>query len=122
MECKKANIVPIHKKGDKQTVINYRLVSLLPNCGKIFERLLYNEMLNFVLENDLISQKQSGFRPGDSSINQLLSINHEVLSAFDILSDFLTNRKQRVVLNGQCSSRVDIRAGVPQGSILGPLI
>ena len=122
MECKKANIVPIHEKGDKQTVINYRLVSLLPNCGKIFERLLYNEMLNFVLENDLISQKQSGFRPGDSNINQLLFINHEVLSVFDILSDFLTNRKQRVVLNGQCSSRVDIRAGVPQGSILGPLI
>ena len=52
-----ANIVPIHKKGDKQTVINYRPVSLLPICGKIFERLLYNEMLNFFLENDLISQK-----------------------------------------------------------------
>ena len=41
-------------------------------------------MLNFFLENDLISPKQSGFRPGDSCINQLLSINHEILSAFDI--------------------------------------
>ena len=47
LEWKKANIVPIHKKGDKQTVINYRPVSILPICGKIFERLLYNEMLNF---------------------------------------------------------------------------
>ena len=45
LEWKKANIVPIHKKGDKQTVINYRPVSLLPICGKVFERLLYNEML-----------------------------------------------------------------------------
>ena len=84
LESKKANIVPIHKKGDKQTVINYRPVSLLPICGKIFERLPYNEMLNFLLENDLISQKPSGFRPGDSCINQLLSINHEILSAFNI--------------------------------------
>ena len=40
----------------------------------------------------------------------------------NILNDFLTNRKQRVVLNGQCSSWVDIRAGVLQGSILGPLL
>ena len=47
LEWKKANIVPIHKKGDKQAVKNYRPVSLLPICGKIFERLLYNEMLNF---------------------------------------------------------------------------
>ena len=40
LKWKKANIAPIHKKGDKQTVINYRRVSLLPICGKIFERLL----------------------------------------------------------------------------------
>ena len=40
----------------------------------------------------------------------------------NILNDFLTNRKQRVVLNGQCSSWVHIRAGVPQGSIFGPLL
>ena len=40
----------------------------------------------------------------------------------NIINDFLTNRKQRVVLNGQCSSWVDIRAEVPQGSILGPLL
>ena len=39
----------------------------------------------------------------------------------NILNDFLTNRKQRVVLNGQCSSWFDIQAGVSQVSILGPL-
>ena len=59
LEWKKANIVPIHKKCDKQIVINYRPVSLLPICGKIFERLLYNEMPNSFLENGLISQKHS---------------------------------------------------------------
>ena len=40
----------------------------------------------------------------------------------DILNDFLTHRKYRVVLNGQSLSWVDIRAGVPQGSILGPFL
>ena len=39
-----------------------------------------------------------------------------------LLTDFLRNRKQRVVLNGQHSSWADIKAGVPQGSILGPLL
>ena len=40
----------------------------------------------------------------------------------NILVDFLNNRKQRVVLNGQSSNWVDVKAGVPQGSIMGPLI
>ena len=39
LERKKANIVPIHKKDDKQTIENYRPISFLPTCGKIFERL-----------------------------------------------------------------------------------
>ena len=40
----------------------------------------------------------------------------------NILNDYLTNRKQKVILNGQCSSWFDIRAGVPQGSFLGSLL
>ena len=39
-----------------------------------------------------------------------------------LIKDFLSNRKQRVVLNGQCSSWMDVQAGVHQGSILGPLL
>ena len=40
----------------------------------------------------------------------------------NILVDFLNNRKQRVVLNGQTSNWIDVKAGVPQGSIMGPLL
>ena len=39
-----------------------------------------------------------------------------------LLCDFLRNRKQRVLLNGQVSDWSDVRAGVPQSSILGPLL
>ena len=54
-EWKKGNIVPIHKKGDKQMLQNYRPVSLLPICGKILERLIFNEMFEFFIENKFIS-------------------------------------------------------------------
>ena len=159
---KKSNVVPTFKKGDKKCIKNYLLFSLLPVCGKVFEPLLYNNLFSFFFsENDLLSPKQSGFRPGDSCTNQLLSIAHEILSAFDnshevrgafldiskafdrvwhegllfklqqngipgelitLIKDFLSCRKQRVVLNGQHSSWADVKAGVPQGSILSPLL
>ena len=51
-------------------------------CGKIFECLIYNIIYDFCSENNL-SLNQSGFRLGDSCINQLLSINHEISNAFD---------------------------------------
>ena len=82
-EWEKGNIVAVHKKNDKQNLINYRPVSLLPICGKIFERLMFNEMFGFFLENKLIAPHQSGFKPDHSCKNQLLSITHEIYKSFD---------------------------------------
>ena len=103
------------------------------------------------------------FRPGDSTVNQLLLITHTIFQAFDcnppvdvrsvyldiskafdrvwhngliyklkrcgvsgqlllLIQSFLSGRRQRTVLNGQSSNWGDISAGVPQGSILGPLL
>ena len=61
----------------------YRPVSLLLVCGTALERLLYNNIFSFFSGNDLILSKQSGFRSVDSCANQLLSIAHVILSAFD---------------------------------------
>ena len=83
VEWKKANVVQIDTKNDQQCIKNYRPVSLLPICSKIFERLLFNELYNFKNENDLLSSNQSGFRPSDSCINQLLSITHKIYQSFD---------------------------------------
>ena len=112
-------------------------------------------------ENKLISSSQSGFKPGDSCINQLLSITHEIYSSFDeglevrsiffdiakafdkvwhdgiilkltqngvsgnllnLLREFLNERKQRVILNGQFFTWENVSVVVPQGSILSPLL
>ena len=61
----------------------HRPVFLLPVCGKVLQRLLYKNMFSVFSENDLTSSKQSGFRSVDSYANQLLSIAHVILSAFD---------------------------------------
>ena len=55
IEWKMANVVPVHKKSDKQILKNYWPVSLLPICGKVFERLIYNSLFEYFIENDLIS-------------------------------------------------------------------
>ena len=80
---KKSNICPIHKKGDKQTINNYRPVSLLPICGKIFERLIFNSLFEYLEKYKLLSPHQSGFRANDSCVDQLLSIVHNIYTAFD---------------------------------------
>ena len=64
-------------------VENYRPISLLPIFGKIFEKIIFNRIYNFLLEEDLLNPNQSGFRPSDSCINQLLAITHEIFEASD---------------------------------------
>ena len=48
-DWKKAHVVPVHKKGDRQCLENYRLISLLPICSEIFERLIYNELFTLLI-------------------------------------------------------------------------
>ena len=80
---KLANVTPIFKKGDKQSIVNYRPISLLPTCGKIFEKIIFNNLYSYLNVNNLITINQSGFRPGDSTTNQLLFLVDEIHQAFD---------------------------------------
>ena len=158
---KRANVQPVHKKDSRQLKTNYRPISLLPLLSKIFEKILFDSTYRFLNDNMLISENQSGFRPNDSTINQLLSITNtiyenfeehaetraiflDISKAFDkvwhdglifklkcngisgnllgLFENFLKDRMQRVVLNGQTSEWGNLRSGVPQGSVLGPLL
>ena len=78
---KKSNICLILKKGDKQIINNYRPVSLLPICGKILERLLFNSLFEHLEKYKLLSAHQSGFQANDSCVDQLLSTVHNIYTA-----------------------------------------
>ena len=160
---KLANVTPIFKKGDKQLIKNYRPISLLPICGKMFEKIIFNHLYNHLTTHHLITKNRSGFRPGDSTTNQLIDLVNEIHHAFDntkslgvraifldiskafdkvwhdglifkmrqngvsgrllkLFQDYLRNRNQRVVLNGFAADYSTIESGVPQGSVLGPLL
>ena len=77
------NVIPIFKKGDKQLIKNYRPISLLPICGKMFEKIIFNNLYNYLNGNNLITKNQSDFRPGDSTTNQLLYLVNEIHKTFD---------------------------------------
>ena len=62
---------------------NYRPISLLPIFGKIFERLIFNSLFNYFVQNKLFTECQPDFIPGDSCVAQLLSITHEIYKCFD---------------------------------------
>ena len=70
-EQKKANIAPVHKKHDKQLIKNYRPVSLMPICSKIFEKVIFNLLFKYLDDNNLLNRNRSGFGPGDSCVHQL---------------------------------------------------
>ena len=158
---KYANVQPIHKKGDRQTKSNYRPISLLPIFGKILEKIVFDQVYSYLNSHNLLSISQSGFRPGDSTIFQLISITSTIYESFEkfdetravfldiskafdkvwhdgiifklkcngisgnllkFFENYLLNRCQRVVLNGTTSDWKRLHAGVPQGSVLGPLL
>ena len=147
-------------KYKKHVEMNYQHISLLKNMEKCLERAVYKYLYNNFRDNDVLTSFQSGFIPGDSTVNQLTFLYDtfcqaiydekevrvvfcDVSKVFDRVwhaglihklkaagitgqlywfASYLKNRRQRVVISGVQSDLVYISAGVPQGSILGPLL
>ena len=154
-------ITPVYKGDDKSIAKNYRPIALTSHIMKTFERVVKEHILDHLLTNNLLNESQHGFRPGRSTLTQLLpyydsilhmletqesvdSIYLDFAKAFDKvdhnillsklaklnitgkihtwISAFLKNRKQTVVIDNCRSERVWVTSGVPQGSVLGPLL
>ena len=92
-EWKLANIVPVHKKGDKSEVVNYRPISLLCIVSKILERCVLYKLSDHLI--GLINSQQHGFIPGRSCTTQLVEV-------LDHIERLLDNRKQTTFFSWTC--------------------
>ena len=69
---KEAHVIPIHKKGNKAVMANYRPVALTSVVCKVFERLICATILSFLTQNELVTQQQHGFIKGRSCQTNML--------------------------------------------------
>ena len=149
LDLKLADVTPVYKKKSENSKDNYRPVSILSNISKIYERCIYDQIQFFF--DSLLYKYQCGFRRGYNAQHCFITLiekwkksvdnggafgtlltdlskasdclPHELLIAkLDAYGFDLSNRKQRVKINDTCSSWSEILFGVPQGSILGPLL
>ena len=82
-QWKLANVVPIYKKNDRSVASNYRPVSLLSNLSKVFERLVFNKLYEYFDTQNLLTERNSGFKKQDSTINQIIHITQRIYNALD---------------------------------------
>ena len=157
-ELKSARVTALHKKNSKLDVGNYRPISILCSISKILEKSVHCQLVEYLKQNKLLYDYQSGFRFGYSTETCLIwlsdfireqsskglytgvalldvqkafdSVDHAILckklSAMGIqpnwFHSYLSDRSQIVVVNNVSSDPMKITCGVPQGSILGPLL
>ena len=160
---KRANVKPVFKgKGSPSEMKNYRPISLLPCVSKIFEKLIFQRIYEHITFHQLLTDYQSGYRPGHNTELQLVYLTDKLYKALDQSEDFtiiyldisryfekiwhagllakcktefgingrllcwlnsyLDNRSQLVQIGTEQSHPLTLKAGVPQGSVLGPLL
>ena len=81
-ELKIARVIPIFKSGDKALFSNYRPISVLPCFSKFLERIIYNRIINYLNDSDVLCDNQYGFRKNRSPSLALIDLCDKISSAF----------------------------------------
>ena len=159
---REALVVPLKKRAIPSSATDFRPIALLCFLSKVLEKLVHDQMYEYLTSQNLLDPHQTGFRPRSSTQTALLKLTDDIrtgidkklitiLLQFDFskafdkvsptrllerlrvkgfsraalmwLSSYLTNRKQLVkARSGGQSDWIDTNLGVPQGSVLGPLL
>ena len=82
-EWKVAKVITLFKKGRRSLLDNYRPISILPVASKQMERILYDQMYAYFVEQNLFSKHQFGFRPYHSTTTTLLDCTNEWYANMD---------------------------------------
>ena len=162
-DCLKiAKVIQIFEEGDESDPSNYRPISLLPVLGKIFEKIIFKRIIDFLNEEKVLNENQFGFRQNRSTIDALVelsekvrlnwlnskqntistfldlkkafdTVDHQILLAkcssyglrghiLKVLKSYLSSRFQYTEIGSRKTSMRSKKFGVPQGSIMGPLL
>ena len=134
-DLKIAKVTPIYKADNSSNVSNYRPISVLPCFSKMLERIMYNRLQKYLKNQNILYDKQFGFQTGHSTDHAIAQLVDQIYEAFEkneyTLGVFIDLSKafdtvdhsillRKLELYGITSWNYE--GGVPQGSILGPLI
>ena len=64
---KQSRVTPIFKEGDRFETSNYGPISVIPAIMRVFERLIHDQLYDYLQVSDIMSHDQLGFRPGHST-------------------------------------------------------
>jgi hypothetical protein len=160
-ELKIAKVLPLFKSGDASFFNNYRPVSVLPVVSKVFNKIYFAHLINFLKKQNILYKYQFGFRKQHSTFMALMILVDQISNAFERgeyvmgvfldfskafdtidhnillqklnyygirgvanvwLESYVSNRLQFVNYQRSNSSECHIKCGVPQGSMLVPLL
>ena len=96
-ELKLARVVPIFKSGDPSLLTNYRPISILSFFSKVFKRIVYHYLFDFICTNNILYDYQFGFRPKHSTQHAIITLIDKITKSLDngdiVISLFIDLKK-----------------------------